>query len=392
MNKKVVIDAGHGGSDPGASANGLLEKDSTLLISNYIYNKLKELGVDVSITRTTDETLSPNERVKRILSFYGNGDDVIVVSNHINAGGGNGSEIIYSVRNNDELAKLISRELEKEGQNVRKYYQRRLPSNPSRDYYFILRDTANNESVIVEYAFIDNVNDANNLKNNWQRYAQAVTNAILKYINVPIDNNDIYVVKKGDTLWSIAKKTGLTVDQIKDYNNLSSNLLTIGQKLSLIKQDDDEISYTVKKGDTLYKISNEFNVSINTIKKLNNLNSDSLIVGQKLIIKPDPLNDNTSNKYVVKSGDNLYAISKMYGVSIDQIKQANGLTSDVLTIGQTIVIPTEINQYDTYTVKKGDTLYSIARMYNTTVTNIQTINNLDTSILQVGQQLLVPKK
>ena len=82
----------------------------------------------------------------------------------------------------------------------------------------------------------------------------------------------------------------------------------------------------------------------------------------------------------------------MYGVSIDQIKQANGLTSDVLTIGQTIVIPTEINQYDTYTVKKGDTLYSIARMYNTTVTNIQTINNLDTSILQVGQQLLVPKK
>ena len=81
---------------------------------------------------------------------------------------------------------------------------------------------------------------------------------------------------------------------------MSSNLLTIGQKLSLIKQDDDEISYTVKKGDTLYKISNEFNVSINTIKKLNNLNSDSLIVGQKLIIKPDPLNDNTSNKYVVK--------------------------------------------------------------------------------------------
>ena len=392
MNKKVVIDAGHGGSDPGASANGLLEKDYTLLISNYIYNRLKDMGVDVSITRATDETLSPSERVKRILNFYGNGDNVVVVSNHINAGGGNGSEIIYSVRNNDELAKLISRELENEGQNVRKYYQRRLPSNPSRDYYFILRDTANNESVIVEYAFIDNVNDVNNLKNNWQRYAQAVTNAILKYINVPLESNDIYVVKKGDTLWSIAKKTGLTVDQIKDYNNLSSNLLTIGQKLSLIKQDDDEISYIVKKGDTLYKISNEFNVSINTIKKLNNLNSDSLIVGQKLIIKPNPLSDNTSNKYVVKSGDNLYAISKMYGVSVDQIKQANGLTSDVLTIGQTIVIPTEINQYDTYTVKKGDTLYSIARMYNTTVTNIQTINNLDTSILQVGQQLLVPKK
>ena len=88
---KVVIDAGHGGEDPGASSNGIIEKEYTLKISEYIYNRLKDLGLDVKMTRTTDETLSPTERVKRVLDAFGNSGDVIVVSNHINAGGGEGS-------------------------------------------------------------------------------------------------------------------------------------------------------------------------------------------------------------------------------------------------------------------------------------------------------------
>lgn len=88
---KVVIDAGHGGTDPGASANGIIEKDLTLRISDYIYNRLKDLGVDVKMTRTTDETLTPTERVNRVLNAFGNSSDVLLVSNHINAGGGDGS-------------------------------------------------------------------------------------------------------------------------------------------------------------------------------------------------------------------------------------------------------------------------------------------------------------
>ena len=84
---KVVIDSGHGGTDPGASGNGIIEKDLTLEISNYMYERLKNLGIPVKITRTTDETLSPTERVERVLDAYGNDPNVIVVSNHINAGG-----------------------------------------------------------------------------------------------------------------------------------------------------------------------------------------------------------------------------------------------------------------------------------------------------------------
>lgn len=85
--KKVVIDAGHGGEDPGTSANGIVEKDLTLKISKYIQNRLNELGIENSMTRTTDETLGPDKRPERAQSFYGNGSDVIVLSNHINAGG-----------------------------------------------------------------------------------------------------------------------------------------------------------------------------------------------------------------------------------------------------------------------------------------------------------------
>ncbi len=92
-NYKIVLDAGHGGTDGGASGNGIVEKDLTLAISKYMYDLFNELDVPVTMTRTTDETLSPSQRVERILAAYGNSPDVIVISNHINAGGGEGQSV-----------------------------------------------------------------------------------------------------------------------------------------------------------------------------------------------------------------------------------------------------------------------------------------------------------
>ena len=86
--KKVVIDAGHGGTDGGAVGNGIIEKDLTLEISKYIHDRLNELGIDNTLVREDDVTLEPGERVRRVLEPYGNGSDVLVISNHINAGGG----------------------------------------------------------------------------------------------------------------------------------------------------------------------------------------------------------------------------------------------------------------------------------------------------------------
>lgn len=336
MAKKVVIDAGHGGIDGGSSGNGILEKEYTLKISNYIKKRLDELGIENAMTRTSDELLDQTTRPKRAQSFYGNGSDVIVLSNHLNAGGGDGAEIIYALRNSDALSKLIAKELESSGQNVRKYYQRRLPSNPSKDYYYLLRDTPNNETLIVEYGFLDSTgDDVNLIKNNWEDLAEAVVKALANYIGVPYSLNeesDYYVVKKGDSLWSIAKKYNMTVDELKSINNLKSNLLSIGQRLKIKESNDNQNIYIVKKGDTLYKIANMYKTTVDNLKALNNLKSNILSIGQKLIVP-------SKNKiYIVQKGDSLWSIARKYGTTVDSIKKNNNLSTNVLQIGQKLKI------------------------------------------------------
>ena len=336
MAKKVVIDSGHGGVDGGSSGNGILEKEYTLKISNYIKKRLDELGIENSMTRTSDELLDQSTRPKKAQSFFGKGNDVIVLSNHLNAGGSDGAEIIYALRNSDALSKLIAKELESSGQNVRKYYQRRLPSNPSKDYYYLLRDTPNNETLIVEYGFLDSTgDDVNLIKNNWEDLAEAVVKALANYIGVPYSLNeesDYYVVKKGDSLWSIAKKYNMTVDELKSINNLKSNLLSIGQRLKIKESNDNQNIYIVKKGDTLYKIANMYGTTVDNLKALNNLKNNNLSIGQKLIVP-------SKNKiYIVQKGDSLWSIARKYDTTVDSIKRNNNLSTNVLQIGQKLKI------------------------------------------------------
>ena len=98
--KKIVIDAGHGGTDSGAVGNGIVEKDLTLKIATYIADRLRNLGANVTLTRDSDETLDPSERVRRVLNAYGNSKDVLVISNHINAGGADGQSVTNIKYNN----------------------------------------------------------------------------------------------------------------------------------------------------------------------------------------------------------------------------------------------------------------------------------------------------
>lgn len=309
-----------------------------------MHDRFKELGVPVKLTRDTDVTLSPKERTSKVKNFYGDGKDVIVISNHLNAGAGDGAEVIYALRNSSTLSKKILNELEKEGQNVRKNYQLRLPNNPSKDYYFMHRDTPNNETVIVEYGFIDSPkDDVQQIKKNYKEYAEAVVRAVTDYKGIKYTaplGSDYYTVKKGDTLWDIANKYDTSVNEIKSLNNLKSNILQVGQAL---------------------KISS---------KKNSNVSSNYI-------------------EYNVVKGDNLYTIANKFDVTISDIKSINNLSTNILQIGQVLKIP-GITNYNTYLVKKGDSLWKIANKYGTTVKKLMAINNLSTSTLKIGQSLLIP--
>lgn len=399
--RKVIIDPGHGGTDAGATGNNLLEKDYNLLISKYMYDRFKQLGVPVAITRDSDTTLSPTDRVNTILNKFGNSSDVILISNHVNSGGGEGAEVIYALRNKDTLAKRILENIGAAGQETRKYYQRRLPSDTSKDYYFIHRNTGNLEPLIVEYGFIDNTKDVEFLKENYEELAEAVISAVANYIGVPYTPpegliTNTYVVQKGDTLYSIANKLGTTVSELKKENNLTSNTLQIGEVLRIPTKEiyeEEENIYIVKKGDSLYSIANKYNTTVDELKRINNLTSNILSIGQVLKLPSDKASnvekEENTISYTVQKGDSLYSIARKYDTTIDRIKDLNNLTTNLLSIGQVLLIPTDTNLETTYTVKKGDSLYSIAKKYNTTVDRLKQLNNLTSNLLSIGQILIV---
>lgn len=395
----IVIDPGHGGEDSGAIGNNQYEKDYTLKISKYMYDRLRELGVPVTLTRDTDVTLTPTERVDRILSAYGVDPNVIVISNHLNAGGGTGAEVIYALRNSNTLPESVLKNLSLAGQTIRKAYQRTLPSNPEKDYYFIHRNTGNTQPLIVEYGFIDDTPQQNQfLNNNYKELAEAVIKSILEYKNLPYsppktNSQRNYIVKKGDTLYSIAQRYNITVDELKKQNQLSTNQLTIGQ--SLILPSTSFVTYTVQKGDTLYKIASQYNTTVDILKKINNLSSNILSIGQKIKLPSTEIINIPASleTYTVKSGDTLYSIAKKFDTTVDKIKSQNNLSEDALTVGQVLKIPsiilvTKPSKTNVYTVKPGDTLYSLARKFNTTVNNLKLLNNLKTNNLVIGQTII----
>ena len=405
-NLQVVIDAGHGGTDPGAvSSSGVREKNLTLMISQYMLEEFQKRGVPVTLIRGTDETISPTERVNRVLAAYGDNPNVVVISNHINAAGSGiqgaeGAEVIYALRDNSNLASNILTALGNAGQKMRKFYQRRLPSDTSKDYYFMHRNTGSKtHPVIVEYGFIDNPEDLAKIQNNYKEYVDAVVDAVIATYEgetIPSlpESGNYYVVQNGDSLWKIANQYGITVNELKSLNGLTSNNLTVGQILEVPSSSNTSGTYTVKSGDSLWKIANQFGLTVAELKNLNGLNSDNLSVGQVLKVSNSngSSNNNSNNTYTVKAGDSLWNIANKYGVTVNELKSLNNLTSDSLSIGQVLKIPSSSsnNFSNTYTVKAGDSLWNIANKYGITVDELKNLNNLTSNTLSIGQVLKVP--
>lgn len=392
MAYKVAIDS----SNSSENKNGIVEKDFTFTIAKYINERLNNIGIENFLVDENNTGLTDEEKVNIIKDKYGNGNNIIVISNRLNKGGKNGAEIMYPLRNNSKLASLIASNLEGAGQTVLKYYQLRNNSDTSKDDDYLIRNTANNLTIVIDYGYIDNTNDANFLKNNYEKLAEAVVKSIANYAGVsysPANMEGYYIVKKGDSLWSIASKNNTTVDNIKKLNNLSSNNLSVGQVLKLsydAKKEDIKESniYTVKKGDSLWLIANKYGTTVDELKNANNLKSNTLSIGQTLII-PEKKESTSKISYVVKKGDSLWLIANKYDTTVEKIKSTNNLKGNTLSIGQVLVIPSS-SEFITYTVKKGDSLWLIANKYNTTVDNIKKLNNLSSNNLQINQKLILP--
>lgn len=252
---------------------------------------------------------------------------------------------------------------------------------------------------------VDELKELNNLKNNTITVGQNLKVKLTE--EKPIEDYLLYTIKSGDSLWKIASMYDTTVDTLMSINNLKGTTLTINQQILVPKKKDIDIDinkndkgiyYTVKSGDTLYKIASSYNVGVDKIKSANKLNSNILQIGQVLLIPVETTDvtettPSTSNgiSYVVVKGDNLYNIANKYKVSVSDIKSLNNLKSNTLQIGQILKIP-GTEAYANYTVKKGDSLWKIANTYGVTVNELKQVNNLSGTTLQIGDVLLIPTK
>lgn len=290
----IIIDPGHGGLDVGSGSNEFwLEKEVSLKISLYQYNRLKDLGIDVKLTRDSDVTLDPDERINKIFELNNTKND-LVISNHINVDFGNydGAEIIYSVNKDKRLPELISKNLVNFGHklSINGIYTKK--NQFGNDYYYIIRRSHPIEAIIIEYGFADSKgDDIKKLRENWELLSEAVVKSICEYFNykyVPLRQNKqkiMYHVKNGDTLFKIAALFDLMVEDIKIENNLMTNEIFVDEEL-IIPINNELITYRVNIDDTLYKIANKYNTTIESILALNNLVDGKINIDDKLLIIP----------------------------------------------------------------------------------------------------------
>ena len=244
-----------------------------------------------------------------------------------------------------------------------------------------------------------------------------------------------YTVKSGDSVWKIAHECGMSMNELVSLNGIKNNLIFPGQVLKVkagakaenvsksetsgsknqnAASNGSSSTYTVKSGDSVWKISHEHGMSMDELKSLNGLKDNLIIPGQVLKIKGTSSNTKqkikTSSKetaeagatYVVKAGDSLWAVANRQGLTVAELKRINGLSSDTIYVGQRLKVTqkssvnaktyaktTNVSDKSRkkYTVKAGDSLWRIAADNKTTVNNLKAVNHLASDTIYVGQTL-----
>lgn len=301
---KIVIDAGHGINTPGKrSPDGMREWVFNSAVANYMKAEFaKYQGVEIMFTH--DPTGKVDVPLKTRTDKANNWKADLFVSIHANANtgqmgnwGGIDTFVYNNVGHSIKLANIVQKNLI-DATNLRN-------RGVKIANFHVLRES-NMPAILIEHGFMDSYTDLPYLKLESYRKLCAVSNvkSIAQYYGLKLKSNTTpskpttppptapstggsattYKVVKGDTLWGISQKFGVTVDQIKKLNGLKSDVLSIGQTLK-VKEGTTTTTYKVVKGDTLWGISQKFGLSVAEIKSLNGLKSDTLSIGQTLKVK-----------------------------------------------------------------------------------------------------------
>ena len=188
--------------------------------------------------------------------------------------------------------------------------------------------------------------------------------------------SDFHKVKENETLLDIANRYHTTLTELKRINNLETTLVNKGQ-IILVREDAVKLVVDTEASDTLVSESELVSKSITSSKESSNL------IGYS---------KSSTDFHTVLKGQTLYSLSKLYGLSINELKRYNGLSSNLIKTGQELRIAnfdakTAQDQTAFWTVVKGDTLYSIARKNGLSVDELKRINGLTSNLILIGQKL-----
>ncbi len=231
-------------------------------------------------------------------------------------------------------------------------------------------------------------------------------------------------IRRGENLKSIAARYGVDINSIKDWNNLHGNIIYAGRRLKIYTNkpasnyaSNDNSSdkttkfrYRIRRGETISELAERFSVSASQIRVWNHMSSNRINAGQTLTIFTDEhtssLGDNAAktsaniNYYSVKKGDTIGEIADLYKVSASDIKSWNSLSNNTIYAGKTLKIysnaavndlPENVSSKSAYlhTVENGESLYSIAQKYDTSVQRLKYINHLRGNKIVTGQKLKI---
>ncbi len=228
-----------------------------------------------------------------------------------------------------------------------------------------------------------------------------------------------YKVRRGDSLGEIAEKFGVSVAELKKWNGLKSNTIAVGKTLKIFststsssygdittKNSSNLTYYKVNPGETIGEIAEKFKVKISDIQNWNNLSGNKIIAGSRLKIysnssindiDPEPVKNsgNNSGTHLIKKGETISSIADMYNVSVSDLKKWNNLRDDNIQAGERLIVVSDTKNIvsnlkakpDYHIVKQGETLFSISKSYNIPVSRLKTINGLTSSKIKVGDRL-----